>query len=117
MLLVAVLHFMTDDFEVRDILKFLKQKLAPGSYLAISHPTLDLMRRDSRAFTESYRQQVSDIRLRTREEIAALLDGFELVDPKLVFISDWKPELPDMLDHAYIPLENSSFACVVKSND
>jgi DNA-binding MarR family transcriptional regulator len=117
-LLVAVLHFMTDDSELGDILQFLKQRLAPGSYLAISHAAPGEVNKDSQqALVASYRSQVSDVKLRTREELKELLQGFELQDPGLVFISDWKPDIRNMLSKdEYISPENCSLlACVAKA--
>ena len=64
---------------------------------------------------DKYSRQVSDAKLRTQDELTALLEGFELLNPGLVFISEWKPKLPDMLAGKYIPTENSSLvACVAK---
>jgi DNA-binding MarR family transcriptional regulator len=97
-LMVAVLHFLTDDSEVRDILNFLKQKLAPGSYLVISHSTsAGKNKQVFQTLVADYKSQVSDAALRSPEIIADLLQGFELVEPRLVPISEWKPTLPDML--------------------
>lgn len=114
--MVALLHFFPHDSELRDILQFLKQRLARGSFLAISHASPNEVNPETQqALVASYRNQVSDLRLRSRIELEVLLDGFELEDPGIVFISDWKRELPDLLGGKYIPPANASLiACVAK---
>jgi hypothetical protein len=37
----------------------------------------------------------ANLRVRTRDEIAALFDGFTLVEPGLVWIPEWRPGSPD----------------------
>ena len=36
----------------------------------------------------------ANLRVRTRAEIAALFDGFTLVEPGLVWIPEWRPDSP-----------------------
>jgi hypothetical protein len=68
-------------------------RLAPGSYLAISHVVSD---------EAKIRQQMTEVslantrgnfgRIRSREEVAAFFDGLEPVEPGLVDIRDWRPD-------------------------
>ena len=116
-LLVAVLHFLTEDSEVRDILGFLRKKLVPGSYLVISHSVAKGKHKEFiQSLIRDYNRQVTNAGLRTPETIADLLSGFEIVDPPgLVPISEWMPELPDMLRGTRIPPDYSPLvACVAK---
>ena len=115
-LLVAVLHFVTDDSEVRDILNFLKGRLARGSYLVVSHSTSDGRNMQvMQSLVANYQRQVNDVRLRTQAEISSFLQGFELIEPGLVPISKWKPELPDSLAGKQVDPEDSRLlACVAK---
>jgi DNA-binding MarR family transcriptional regulator/trans-aconitate methyltransferase len=117
LLMVAVLHFLPDDSEVRDILNFLKKSLAPGSYLVISHSTSEGKHNQVlQTLAKDYKSQVSDAALRSRKAITDLLQGFELVDPELVLISKWKPNLPDMLGGSkqVDPEDSPLLACVAK---
>ena len=36
----------------------------------------------------------AQLSVRTRDEIAALFDGFTLVEPGLVWIPEWRPDSP-----------------------
>ncbi len=42
--------------------------------------------------TNVYRQASAQMHLRSLEEIQRLFDGFELVDPGVVWINEWRPE-------------------------
>ena len=53
----------------------------PGSYLALSHGTDDYRPEDARAVSEVYTRASHTMRLRSRAQIAAMLDGYELVNP------------------------------------
>ena len=44
--------------------------------------------------TTVYTSRVAQLRVRTRDEIAALFDGFTLVEPGLVWIPEWRPDSP-----------------------
>ena len=42
----------------------------------------------------------AQLRVRTRDEIAALFEGFTLVEPGLVWIPEWRPDSPaDVPEH------------------
>lgn len=101
LLLVAVLHFLPDADEPYRIVASLRDALAPGSYLVVSHGCRDAQP-DAMAATETvYRSKVAARgRARTREEIARFFDGFTLVDPGLVWMTQWRPDDPDdVLEH------------------
>jgi hypothetical protein len=36
--------------------------------------------------------------MRSREQITAFFDGFELVDPGVVFLPEWRPDLPESIE-------------------
>ena len=65
--------------------------MAPGSFLVISHGTLELGATDERVErpTEVYQQASATLSLRKFEAVQALFDGFELIEPGLVWIQDW----------------------------
>lgn len=93
LLLVAVLHFLPDDDQVRDILATLRGALAPGSYLVISHTCRDADPVLARQHEKVYTSRVdTTFRMRTREEISELFGGFTLVEPGLVWVPEWRPE-------------------------
>jgi SAM-dependent methyltransferase len=93
LLLVAVLHFIPDSDDPARILAWLRDALPPGSYLVISHGCRDVRPDFASQAEAAYRSRVAgQVRLRTREEIARFFDGFDLVDPGLVYLSQWRPD-------------------------
>jgi SAM-dependent methyltransferase len=96
-LLVAVLHFLSDSDDPWALVERIKRKLAPGSYLVISHVTGDEMPAESaRAAAEVYQGASAPGVSRSREEIARFFTGLDLVEPGLVEVSAWRPP---PLDH------------------
>jgi O-methyltransferase involved in polyketide biosynthesis len=93
-LLIAVLHFIKDDEDPPGFLKTLKQAMAPGSYLAISHITGDqIAKEDSLAAQDIYTNASAPVVPRTHEEIIQFFDHLMLINPGLVNISKWPAEL------------------------
>jgi O-methyltransferase involved in polyketide biosynthesis len=90
-LFVAVLHFITNAQNPYQAVKALKERIPPGSYLAISHITSDGT--DPGVIStiqEAYAKASAPAVFRTRDEIAGFFTGFELVRPGLVEVSDWR---------------------------
>jgi hypothetical protein len=99
-LLVAVLHFVTDSERPQEIIATLRETMAPGSYLVVSHGTSDARAAVVETSTEVYRDASAPLTLRSRERITRLFDGFELIDPGLVWLPEWHPEPCDAVDFA-----------------
>jgi SAM-dependent methyltransferase len=94
-LLVAVLHFIPDSAGPAEILATLRDALAPGSHLVICHACRDANPGMADAAETAYQSRVAgQLRLRTREEIAGLFDGFGLIEPGLVWLPEWRPDSP-----------------------
>jgi len=92
-LLCAVLHFIEDDAEAAACVRELVAALPSGSYVAISHATVDPLPVDVRAKVE---EMVSSgahgpFRARTWDQVAGFLAGLEPVEPGLVSTSQWRP--------------------------
>lgn len=97
-LLVALLHFITDDAHAFGLVRTLRDALAPGSYLALTHATADAMPPDVAAqIRQLYDGTANPGTYRTRVEIERLFDGFALVAPGTVYVSRWRPEAVDDL--------------------
>ena len=95
LMLIAVLHFVRDEDDPVSILNRFREVLAPGSLLAIAHGSPDtegMPDEHLHAAREMYEQSVAQVRLRTQDEVTALFDGWELVDPGVVWIPRWRPE-------------------------
>lgn len=90
-LLVAVLHFIKDEEEPYAIVGALRSVMRPGSFLVISHATMDSVSDEEYAAGVSVYEKAScPVVPRSYEEILAFFDGMDLVDPGLVSIGDWR---------------------------
>jgi hypothetical protein len=89
-MLLAVLHFVTDDEEAYAVVKRLMQAVPTGSYLAIVHAAR------SDATDEAIRQWnkvgTPAMCARSLEEIAQFFAGLELLEPGVVPMAEWRPQ-------------------------
>jgi SAM-dependent methyltransferase len=97
LLLNAVLHFIPDEGDPWSIVRTLRDAVAPGSYLAISHGTEEGRPEVAKGAEAIYHRAVStDLSMRSRAAILRFFDGFDLVEPGLVELPYWRaPEPPD----------------------
>ena len=94
-LFAAVLHFVTDDEDPYRAVAWVRDRLAPGSYLVLSHVTSDGT--DTAAMNtiqDAYKEASAPVVFRSTPGIARLLDGFGLVEPGLVEVSRWRSPRP-----------------------
>jgi S-adenosyl methyltransferase len=95
-LMLASLHFVLDDAEAISITSTLRDAMAPGSYLVITHASYDYLPDDQRRDMETLSLAANiPLRVRTRDEILRYFDGLELVEPGLVYPPLWRPESAD----------------------
>jgi SAM-dependent methyltransferase len=100
-MVVAVLHFVSDDDRPAELLRTLRDALAPGSYLVLSQASDDGRSEDERAVAERvYRRTDNPLWVRSRAELTALFDGFELLDPGVVWVPQWRPDTPESAENA-----------------
>ncbi|MWA00890.1 SAM-dependent methyltransferase [Actinomadura sp. LD22] len=90
-LMLAVLHFATDE-EVRDTIAAFHEAMASGSLLVISHGTPDGHPEDGSSTEDAWRNASARIRGRSRDEVQAMFRGFELLEPGVVWVSQWRPD-------------------------
>jgi hypothetical protein len=91
-LLVAVLHYISDDEDPRGIVTALMDAVPPGSYLAVSHVSAD-KHKCVVEVESAYEDASARLRFRTRGEVGAMIAGLRLVDPgELVWTSQWHPD-------------------------
>jgi hypothetical protein len=91
LLAVAVLHFVPDGDDPPGLLSRYRRQLAPGSYLAVSH-ACPPEGPAQRAAVDWYAATVAEVTPRSRQEVAELLAGWDLVAPGLVEVSRWRPD-------------------------
>lgn len=93
LLMVAVLHFVGEQDDPAGILARYRRHLAAGSHLVISHACpQEATTQQTEAALEAYEATATPLTLRTREQVAALLTGWRLVEPGLVEPGRWRPD-------------------------
>jgi hypothetical protein len=94
-LLLAILHYIPDLAEARQIVARLTEAVPAGSFLVISHAGTDLLPEEVAAFEKSLNAHLpaQDHHVaRPRDAVTGFFDGVQLVEPGLVRVSDWRPD-------------------------
>lgn len=95
-LLIAVLHLLTDDDSPHAAVAELRDSVVPGSYLAISHLSSALRPAEAATLAQhSVQRSRVPITFRPRAEIEAFFDGLTLVEPGVVEIPAWRRDPDD----------------------
>ena len=92
LVLIALAHFVPDAEQPREIIRRYADRLVAGSNLALSHLTDDDHPEKIHGPQESYKASSNPFHPRSREQVAALATDFELVDPGLVYVPQWRPD-------------------------
>jgi SAM-dependent methyltransferase len=94
-LLIAMTHFLTLE-ERPAVMGALRAGLPDGSFVAISHATTE--GRDPAVYNavqEVYRSTPAPLYFRNAAEIGLFFEGFDLVEPGLVPVNQWRPDPAD----------------------
>ena len=95
-LFVAVLHFITDEDNPYRSVAWVRDRVAPGSYLVISHITSDGTDPAAMsAIQDAYKEATAPAVFRDTRGIARFFDGFDLVEPGLAEICRWRSPVPE----------------------
>jgi hypothetical protein len=90
---VASLHFVTDEQDPWGLVSAMTEPLVSGSYLALSHGALDGPPADVVAeIRERYKNASAPMVYRDRAAITRFFDGFELLDPGVVHLTEWRSD-------------------------
>lgn len=94
-LFIAALHCLTDEDDPVGVVTRFREAMAPGSYLVVSHVSIQDHVEAAQQGAAVYQQSRStaQMTLRSREQILAFFDGFEVLEPGLVNLPDWRPTL------------------------
>ena len=90
-LLPSTLPFIASTERVAAILSTLLTALSPGSYLALCHVASDLDPAVGAGADQWNMMSPLRITVRSRAEVAGLIEGLDLVEPGLVPASEWRP--------------------------
>ncbi|HET8684881.1 MAG TPA: SAM-dependent methyltransferase [Micromonosporaceae bacterium] len=110
--IVGVLHFISDGEDPAGILAVLRDAMASGSYLVVTHGSHDGQPAQTRPMQELYQRRDTPIWFRPLQEISNLFHGFSVVEPGIVWLTRWRPDSPsDVGEH---PERLSRYAAVFR---
>jgi SAM-dependent methyltransferase len=92
-LAVSVLHFIADADDPHAVVAAIRDALAPGSYLALTHVSVDFVpdRSVVRRVLAAYERSNAPAWPRGRASVLRFFEGFDLVEPGLVPKPQWRP--------------------------
>jgi hypothetical protein len=102
-LLVGVLHFMSDEDRPADIVAGYASATVPGSYVVVSHASAEGMTEGGDRAVTLYERNSATIVVRTTEQVVGLLSGLSIVDPGAVRLAEWRPDSAEEVNSAEIP--------------
>ena len=95
LLLVAILHFVEDADDPYSAVAELRDALAPGSLLVVTHASYEgipLPPERAEGTVDVYKNIRNPLIMRTRDEIARFFEGYDMVEPGLVPMPNWRPD-------------------------
>ncbi|KAL7920148.1 DUF574 domain-containing protein [Trichoderma austrokoningii] len=96
--MMGLLHFFSIDTG-RDIFLTLRNNLAPGSMISISHGITDNLSEDIvQKVLAAYARTPTPLIMRPLVDVEQIIQGFEAVEPGVTLIHEWKPELAEERD-------------------
>jgi S-adenosyl methyltransferase len=97
-LVVSMLHFLSDADAPSGIIARLLAPFPSGSHVALTHGTADVAPQVNEA-ARVYDTATTPMHIRSREEVLGLVDGLELIEPGLVWTAQWRPDPGEDPDH------------------
>ncbi len=92
LILNAVIHHLLDEEDPYGVLAAYKAAVSPGSYLQLTH--FSDASEEAKANAEVLRRSLGRGQVRSRAEIIRFFDGWDLLEPGVVFLPDWRPDEP-----------------------
>jgi len=95
LLLVAILHFVEDEDDPHRAVAELRDALAPGSLLVLTHASYEgipLPAERAAGTVDVYKDIRNPLIMRSRDEIARFFEGYDMVEPGLVSMPHWRPQ-------------------------
>lgn len=92
-LMVAVLHFIGPQDNPAAIVSAFRDRMAPGSYLVLSHGVSDgIGSQTAGKVASAYGDASIPVTPRTVSEVTAFFEGCDLAEPGVVDVTGWRPE-------------------------
>jgi S-adenosyl methyltransferase len=91
-MLMAILQHIGDDEDPYRIVSDLLDAVPSGSYLALSHPAIDINGESMAKMAEVLNKSMAEkVTFRPNAAVAKFFTGLDLVDPGMVQASKWRP--------------------------
>jgi hypothetical protein len=95
LMLVATMHFITDEHKPYEIVEHLCGILPSGSHVVMTHATSDHLTTEELAEAEAANQRSGvPFRLRSEQEFARFFTGLQLLPPGITSVVEWRPDTP-----------------------
>ncbi|MFF2653757.1 SAM-dependent methyltransferase [Streptomyces sp. NPDC058045] len=107
--LIALMHFVTDEWDPYGLVRTLVGELPSGSHLVMSHATWDFTPEIAEDFTRVYTASGMPLAIRDKAGVERFFDGLELLDPGVVPIASWYKD-----GEAPEPVRNMLYAGVAR---
>ncbi|GIF73349.1 SAM-dependent methyltransferase [Asanoa siamensis] len=118
LLLCAVLHFVPEDDLAADVVRTLLAGLPSGSYLVLSHGSVEGMPERAAQLEDAKdlykRDTATQLKPRTRTEVLRYFDGLDLIEPGLVWVPQWHPDADDPTDFVDNPSRSACLGGVAR---
>jgi S-adenosyl methyltransferase len=101
--MVALLHFLSDEYKPYELVKGMVDALPSGSHLVLSHVTGDFAPETWDKIVAIYRDSGVPAQVRSRAEFTRFFDELELIDPGVEVATGWHPE-PTQETRTQVPL-------------
>ncbi|MDN3356676.1 SAM-dependent methyltransferase [Actinomadura sp. DC4] len=95
-MIFGALHFIPHVDDPFTSVAWLRDTIPAGSYLALSHVVFDARPDAARPIKDIYGDILGRPNTggtRTTDDVRRFFDGFELVDPGLVYVRQWRPDI------------------------
>jgi hypothetical protein len=92
LLMITLGHYLPPEANPHAAVADYRDRLASGSFLALSHMSTELDALSDPELVKTMTRTRDHVYPRSRAEILALFDGFDLVEPGLTTTSGWRPD-------------------------
>jgi hypothetical protein len=93
--LPSTLNMVGDDEAIRRVVADLRAATVPGSYLVLAHTSLEIAPAGTEQALARFNEILDETYVtHTAAEIARFIEGYELLEPGLVPLDDWRPDDP-----------------------
>lgn len=90
LLMVTVFHYVADTDGPMELMARYREALVPGSYLTLSHLCADFDSADLACIVSLMKETPNPVHPRTRAAITDLFTDFDLLEPGLVPVAQWR---------------------------